>query len=193
MANLFNISERYLALLNNIEENDGVLEDDEVKELEITQEELEDKMTAYYHFIQSQQGIIAAIDDEVTRLAKLKSTKDNLIKRLTTSLRDATIMFGEQGKSGNKVLDFGTIKFYTRKNEVVKIEDDFYNSSYMRYKLTEPFDLDTFNEILNNLSLTSNDVKHTVDVDKVNLKKDLQNNVEVEGAYLIRNDSIIIK
>jgi len=172
MASLYNIEDKYLQLLNQIEENDGVLEDEDAKELKITEDDLEDKLKSYYYVIKKLDGEIKMIDDEIDRLRKLKEVKQNTKTRLKTAIRDAVVLFGEVGKSGNRVIDYGTIKFYTRKNEVVKVDENFYNADYMKYKLNDLLSMDSFNLIVNTLKLK--DVKYNVTVDKRALKADLK-------------------
>ncbi len=191
--NIFNIEEKYLKLINTIEENDGVIELEQEKELSITLNELETKLKSYYYITQTLNGDITMIDDEITRLNKLKVTKKSIIVHLKSTIRDAVILFGDIGKSGNKVINYKDIKFYTRKNIVVQITDDFYNIDYAKYKLNEQLNTIQFNKIISLLKYNANDIKYLVTVDKKLLKDDLQNGVEVKNASLIRNDSVIIK
>ncbi len=195
MSNIFNIQEKYLSLLNEIEENDGLLEDGQEKELSIVEEELEDKLKSYYYIIKKLEGESKLIDDEIKRLSDAKKVKSNIIARLKTNMRDAVILFGETGKSGNKIIDYGTIKFYTRKNEVLQFSniDNFYNVDYINYKFNENLSVEQFNTILKELNLNSNDIKFNTTIDKRKLKSDLKDKVEVDGVLLVRSDSILIK
>ena len=193
--NIFNISIEYVNLMNEIEEADGLLTEETEKRLRINEEDLENKLKSYYYLIQTTKGSITTIDDEIERLKVAKSIKANIINKLKSNVKDAVILFGDDGKSGNKVIKYDNIKFYTRKNEQVHFEDEdsFYNTDYVDYKITEKLTDTEFNLILKTLKVKPEDLKYNVVINKINLKSDLKNKVEIDGVSLVRNDSIIIK
>lgn len=192
---IFNISEEYFQLMNEIEESEGLLTEDIEQRLKINADDLEDKLKNYYYLIKTIEGTVVTIDDEIKRLQTVKSIKTNLIHKLKNTVKDAVMLFGEDGKSGNKVIDYDTIKFYTRKNEQLKFNDidSFFNTNYINYSITEKLTNDEFIKILEALGLQSDSLKYKVTINKASLKSALKDKVEIEGVSLIRNDSIIIK
>jgi hypothetical protein len=190
--NIFNIEEEYLQLINEIEEAEGEITDEIAEKLAINTDDFITKMKAYRYIISMLKADNSMIDDEVKRLSSLKSIKNNTINRLKTTMRDALLIMGEEGKSGNRVLDTGEGKFYTRKNEVLYFgnEDEFYNQDYMKHTIGGRITVEELEKVK---PFLTSEVTISNVIDKMLLKEDLKNNVEVEGVRLIRNDSIIIK
>ncbi len=114
---------------------------------------------------------------------------------------DALSLYGDTGKSGNKVLDTGEHKFFTRNIQVVSIadEDDFKlsNADYIIANLKEKLTKSDLVAIMDLLRTRYEDENRNVAYDyKVNLKllkEDLKNNVEIDGVMLNTNTSITIK
>ena len=201
MNSIFRIQQEYLDLINIIEENEGELTPELEEQLAINIDDFEAKMDSYSNVIALLTGEIATIKVETDRLSKLSNTKSNLVNRLKTNMRDALMLYGDDGKSGNKTLDIGTHKFYTRKNEKLYIpdEDKFlsFNREYVDVIVKEKINKDEFKMFKSLLKHTREDeeleVKYNYTIDKRKLKADLKNKVEVEGVNLIRDDNIIIK
>lgn len=206
--NIFNIQEKYLYLLDKYEDIELIENEDEQaeaiakfeKEVAINIDDFEEKMRNYAYVIFNLKGESTIIDDEIDRLTNLKKSKENTIKRLKEVSRDALLMMGDNGKSGNKVLNLGDIKFYTRKNEVVTLSDEdlflFDNREYVNATINTKISKDNLDGVLAviNQTLPENEfTDYKLTIDKRRLKADLKDAVEVEGATLVRKDSIIIK
>ncbi len=123
---LFAIEDKYLQLMQQIEENDGELTPELEQELTINLEECEAKLKAYHHIIQNNKSEIQLIKDEKERLSKLASIKENLIERLKSSVLDATILYGNTGKSGNKKIDYDTLKLYTVNKDSIDVQENYF-------------------------------------------------------------------
>lgn len=200
---IFNIEEEYIALLNEIDDNDGILTEEQEKQLAINIDDFEKKMRNYTYLVKEREGINKMIDDEVKRLYELKKQNNNLIDRLKLIMRDALELFGDDGKSGNKVLDLGDIKFYTRKNYTLDIENvgEFLalNNDYVNVRIKSMFSKEEYAKIVDNIKELNggklpDDFKFEYQIDKRLLKTDIVNNkVEVSGVSVNRNDSLIIK
>lgn len=200
---IFNIEEEYIALLNEIDDNDGILTEEQEKQLAINIDDFEKKMRNYTYLVKEREGINKMIDDEVKRLYELKKQNNNLIDRLKLIMRDALELFGDDGKSGNKVLDLGDIKFYTRKNYTLDIENvgEFLalNKDYVNVRIKSMFSKEEYAKIVDNIKELNggklpDDFKFEYQIDKRLLKTDIVNNkVEVSGVSVNRNDSLIIK
>lgn len=195
--NIFKLEQEYLELLNNIEELEGELTSEIEEQLAINLDDFEAKMMSYSGLISYLKGDLFVINDELQRLTDLKKSKENIIERLKTTMRDAILIYGDDGKSGNKTLDLGSSKFYTKKNEVVKVydEEEFLvrNMDYVRTKINGNFNKKDAIGLLPKLKEYNEDVNLNYSIDKVSLKADLKAGVVIDGVSLVRNDNLIIK
>jgi hypothetical protein len=126
---LYNISDEYLQLMKDIEEVEGDLTLELEERLKINQEELESKIKAYHGIIKNNEGDLQLIKDEKERLSSLANTKENLIKRLKNKVLDTCTLFGYDDKSGNKKLDFDTLKCYTVNKDKIEVDEENFISS----------------------------------------------------------------
>jgi len=112
---LYNISIDYNELMNDIEDNEGVLTDEQITELEITENQLQSKSIAYLQVIRSKESFNSQIDDEIKRLTSIKKVNSNIVSRLNENLLNAVKMFGE--------FEVGLNKFGTRKSQSILVDD----------------------------------------------------------------------
>jgi hypothetical protein len=200
MSSLYSIEAQYHQLMLEIEENEGELTDELLEELKINEEELEFKVKSYISFIAHLKGEEQAIKDEKARLSNRQNVVNNLIDKLKSNLKDATVLFGEEGKSGNKVLAYDTCKLYTRKNEVVEIRDEskfILNTdtgvyATLKTKFSKP-DLIKLIPFIKQLKGKEFDVDYNYSIDKTRIKSELKVGVEIPNVALVRKDNIIIK
>lgn len=130
---LYNIQENYLALMESIEENEGVLTDEQVAQLAIHQTELKTKGKAYLEVIKSREAFVSTIDEEIKRLQALKKRNNNLVSTLKDRLLEAVKLFGD--------FQAGTLTFTTRKSTSVLVEDvNSLPKEYKVIKVTESAD-----------------------------------------------------
>lgn len=195
--NIFKLQQEYLDLMDSIEEAEGELTPEMEEQLAINIDDFENKMRSYTGLIKYLDNDATLISDEIDRLRKLQSTKNNIIAKVKGIMRDAIQLYGDKGKSGNSVLDLGDIKFYTRKNEVVKIynEDTFLltNDYFVRTKINGNFTKADAIKLLDTLREYNPDVKLNYEINKIDLKAELKSGGIVDGVSLIRNDNLIIK
>jgi hypothetical protein len=211
---LFNISDEYIRLMNQIEENEGVLDEQLEKELEINQQQLEEKIKSYHHIIKEKEAEQQLIEDEKKRLSNLSKTKDNLIEHLKSKVLDAVNLFGYDGKSGNKKLDFDTLKVWTGARESVTIHDDFEFllnanialdknklSTIYRYKVNIELNNIQFDKLL---KLCNSEEFNSISTDKVNihiepkmdktfLKSILDKGEKIPGCQIVKNQYVTFK
>lgn len=126
-TNLYNIESKYLQLMQQIEDLEGEVTPEIEQELVITEKDCEEKIKSYHHIIKNSQGDIQLIKDEKERLSKLADTKENLIKKLKDRVLDACQIFGYDGKSGNKKIDYDTVKVYTVNKDSIEIDEEKFN------------------------------------------------------------------
>lgn len=120
--NLFNIEQEYFTTLEQIEEVEGVLTPELEEALKVNEEELHAKLQAYIYYIKQLDGDIATINGEVERLNGRIKSLENTKTRLKESVKDALLLFGETGKSGNRTMKVGTHTIYNTYTKPVKLE-----------------------------------------------------------------------
>jgi hypothetical protein len=198
---IYGLQSDYLELMHQIEELDGELTPELESELTINIDSFEDKMGSYTDLIDFLKSQLLMNKDKMNAMTTLNNTTNNLIDRLKGNMRDALQLYGDDGKSGNKTLDIGNHKYYTRKNEIVTIPNEetflIQNDEYINVNVTEKFTKDELIELIhfvaNMRSKELTDIAYKYSIDKRKLKADLKLAVEVDGAMLVRNDNIIIK
>lgn len=127
MSSLFGITEKYNYLLSQIEENEGELTPELEEELNITADELEDKLRAYRQVIIAQKANIDYNKDEVKRLRERNSGFEKTRDRLLKSVVKALHTFGNVGKNGNYSLKFPDFTVYTKETESISINENALN------------------------------------------------------------------
>ena len=134
--NIFEIEESLMELYTQIEENDGELTDEIAEQLEITQENLKDKIKAYIDVIKEINGSLESTKCEQNRLKSLETSKKKAKENLSNIIANAVTMFGDTTKSGGKFFDYGTGKVSVRSNNVCEVDDnktDLINNALMYY------------------------------------------------------------
>ena len=82
MNSLYNINEKMLTLLSQIEANEGELTEEINTQLEITNDELQTKSESYLAVIKGREALNLQIDDEIKRLQAMKKANNNLVSKL---------------------------------------------------------------------------------------------------------------
>ena len=114
MANIFEIENKLQAVFNELEENGGELTEELAQELEITQENLKNKIDSYCQVITLYKSEDTCCKEEKQRINNIQKTKKNVIEKLKNILLNAVEQFGNDGKSGNKVIETPTHKLFTK-------------------------------------------------------------------------------
>lgn len=197
-GNIFNIQEDYLKLMAEIETNDGVLDKEQEYKLKVNEEELEAKLKAYANIIKLKQGDIQLCKDEIDRLTTIKKSRESLIERLKDVIKQAVNLYGIEGKTGNRRLDFDTIKFYTTVRDSLIIPEDFNNTDYIddltTVQIPSNYNKQFTDELVELLDKYSGIIYKTdVKIDKDTIKSTIESGEEVEGCSIIKKDSVTIK
>lgn len=124
MANLYDIDNHLQSLINDIEENGGEVSEETLKELEVTQEELNKKLTSYCQVIQIYKNKVEEAKSEKKRINDLQNARKNVIERMKNYMLDAVQKYGYDGKSGNKVVELDTFKIYTTNKKSIVINEE---------------------------------------------------------------------
>lgn len=127
MANLYQISDKLLSIFNNIENNEGEVTEEELAELEITKEQLDEKLKQYKKAILNWESDVVSCKEEEKRIKENRIIKEHRIERLKNYMLDAIIKFGYDGKSKNKYYDLPDGKLYTRNTDEVIYNEDRIN------------------------------------------------------------------
>jgi hypothetical protein len=142
----------------------GELTDELENELVINQTELQEKAINYGYAMRSLESDVSIIDEEMKRLAALKKAKTGAIDRMKESVLNAMLIYGIEKVTSP------TLNLSVRNNP-------------------ESVDI-PMTELLDAKFLVT---KTTVSPDKVAIKKAIQNGENVEGATLVRTQSLVIK
>lgn len=123
MDSLFSISNELRKVIEDIEIQGGEITLEQEEDLIIGEANLKEKLEHYRKamlILQYQEQLAA---DEIKRLQSAKKTKDNIVNKLKTSILNAVLEFGEYGKSGNKVIECETSKFFTANTKSVVLDE----------------------------------------------------------------------
>ena len=189
--NIFQISEEYLKLMNDLEESEGVLTEELEERLRVNSNNIYEKLKAYRYIKLMLESDVNMISDEINRLSNIKKSKTLAIERIKDVMLTSTLIFGDTGKTGNKKLDYPDFKLYTVNKKVVSIEDElsFTNPNYVRYSVSEVLTKEELDKV--------STIKPDITADKLLLKKeilsDLTEGVEIEGAAVVIKPYINIR
>lgn len=141
MKSLYEITNDYHSLMNDIELNEGEITPELNEALDITEKELQSKSMAYLSVIKQSESFVSQIDDEIKRLQALKKRNTTLVDNLKSRLLNAVNLFG--------AFEVGFTKFGTRKSESIEVEDvNSLPSEYKTIKVVESADKKAIKEAL---------------------------------------------
>lgn len=126
MASLYHIEEELLRIFSDIEENDGEISEEMFAKLELTRENLIDKLDKYVKAIKSWDGEVAITKEESKKLLANAKVKENRVKRLKAAMLNAVLLFGNEGKT-NKFIDLPTVKLFTKATPSVEVNEERIN------------------------------------------------------------------
>lgn len=124
MSSYYQISNDILDIFNQIEENDGEVTDEQLEQLSIKEDELRNKLDSYRKAINIWKSETDACKAEEKRIAAIRKIKENRIDRLKSNMLQAVQLFGNTGKSGNKVIELNDCKLFTRKSASVEFNSE---------------------------------------------------------------------
>ena len=122
--NIYDIADDYIAVIAEIENNEGELTEDLEKRLQIAEDELEEKLRAYRSVIKQNESFVDYNKDEIKRLRDRNKSFDNTKERLCKYIIPALHMFGKQTASGNFSIKYPDFSVSTRLSESVNINPD---------------------------------------------------------------------
>jgi hypothetical protein len=102
MQSLYQISDELLSIFNEIESNDGEVNEEQLQALEIAQENLQEKLSSYKKAIRCWEADIDACKQEEKRIKATRQVKENRIDNLKDRMLGAVLQFGYEGKPNKK-------------------------------------------------------------------------------------------
>tara|TARA_R110001606_G_scaffold171936_1_gene317971 strand:- start:5936 stop:6427 length:492 start_codon:yes stop_codon:yes gene_type:complete len=163
MSSLFEISEIMDQITNHLIDTGGELTEEVEELLIITQEELKSKSSDYAYMIHSLEYDNTIVDQEIKRLNQIKKTRQNVIQRLKMTLSAALIRF-----------------------EVDEIKTPTLKINFRRSQTLEILSIDSIDKKYHTEVITH-------DVNKKQIKEDLKNGKEVDGARLLTHQNLQIR
>lgn len=124
MSSIYQISEDFAKIYDEIEANDGEITEELSEALTITQESFRNKVKDYTSAIKMINNDIDAIATEQKRLKALSDTKKKLVERLKDILLTAIDAYGDCDSKGVKSVDYGTGRVSIRRSVAVSTNDD---------------------------------------------------------------------
>jgi hypothetical protein len=131
MKTLYEISETQLAILGDIELNDGEITTEIQQRIDLLAENFEEKAIAYAYVIKQYEGEESLIDAEIKRLQELKKKSAKVSDYLKERISAAMIEFGLTE------IKTPTLKLSFRKSESVEVvNESLLAQQYFNYKPT---------------------------------------------------------
>ena len=115
---IFNISENFNQIMNEIESNGGEVTTQIDEQLAILECDLQTKSVSYVSAIKHFEGNNTIIDAEIKRLQAMKKANDNVVDRMKYAIKFAMETFGIEK------IDLPLNKISFRKSESVEITDE---------------------------------------------------------------------
>lgn len=123
--NLWQLTQEEMEFISLMEETGGEITPELEEELAVRRENFEDKAHSYTKLILKLEADAEAAAAEIKRIQDLKKTRENTIKRLKTTLRDALQIFGRpDGKTGVMKYETPLFKLSIRTSNAVEVTDE---------------------------------------------------------------------
>ena len=163
LPSLYTISGDLLALLNEIEANEGEITPEIEQALAITEEQFTAKATDYGHAILNLKAMATAAKAEKERLYRLQKFYENAAERLSTALCNAMEALDHSN------VETPSVRLFLRRTFTTEVEDvTLLPKEYKTVKVEEQ-------------------------PDKKAIKEAIKSGKEVPGAKLVENISLQIK
>lgn len=121
---LYQISGELLNIFDTIEENGGEVSDELLSQLEITKDNLVEKLDSYVKLIKHYESNQVACKTEKKRVDELKKSYESKIENLKTRVLDAVKMFGNTDKKGITRIELPTFKLSTRSSSAIEVNEE---------------------------------------------------------------------
>ena len=160
---IYQIENEYRILAENLIESGGELTPEIETQLQISKSDLQNKSVSYSFVIKQLESDISQIDVEVKRLNDLKKARSKTVERLEETLKDAMVLF-----------------------DIQKIESPLVTISLRSSESVEVMHLALLPEQYKKCSTP------LWSADKIKIKEAIKAGETVEGAILVKNQSLQI-
>lgn len=131
MKTLYEIGKDQLAIIADIEMNEGEVTSEIQSRIDLLAENFEEKAIAYAYVIKQYEGEESIIDAEIKRLQELKKKSQKVSEYLKERISQAMFEFGIEK------VESPTLKLSFRKSESVEVFDEtLLNQKFFNYKPT---------------------------------------------------------
>jgi hypothetical protein len=123
--NLWQLTQEEMAFISMMEETGGEITPELEEDLAIRRENFESKADSYTKLILKLESDVEAASAEIKRIQDLKKVKENTVKRLKGTLRDALQFFGRpDSKTGVMRYETPLFKLSIRSSQAVEVNDE---------------------------------------------------------------------
>ena len=160
---LYHIQQEYQLVLSELDELDGEVTPELEQRLMIAEHEMQEKSSNYALVIHDYTSRIDAIDAQIERLEKLKSSYKSKSEVLKSNIKNAMLHFGIDK------IEHDLVKLSFRKSESVEVENqDLIPKEFIKEKIS-------------------------YSPDKTAIKEAIENGMEVPGAEIVENQSLYVR
>lgn len=121
---IFEISEKFQSIFNQIEDADGELTPELEEELKINQEDFTNKVKSYCDYISELKADLNLIKEEAAKLKAYKESKERTINRLSKIVATAISQYGTATKTGGMYVDWKTGKASIRNTKTCEVNQE---------------------------------------------------------------------
>jgi hypothetical protein len=191
MQSLYHIQQTYLQLMQDLEDNDGILEDGQEELLEVTKENFNEVAENLIMSIKTLEAQVAFAEKEIERINKYKATQQSIIDRFEKVLLTNIQIFGEKdAKKDIYRLEVGSFKLSTRQSKQVIIDEERIDNEWKTVTITDRLSLEELTRISDVLG---KEIKAKTDILKTPIKDFLEKGGIVEGAVIQTKYGLTIK
>lgn len=191
MQNLYNIQQTYLQLMQDLEDNEGILENGQEELLTVTKENFNEIAENLIMSIKTLEAQVAFADEEIARIAKYKHIQNSIIDRFEKLILTNIQIFGEKDpKKDIYRLEVGTFKLSTRKSNQVIIDEERIDNEWKTVTIQDRLTLEEYTKIADALG---KDLKAKTDILKTPIKEFIEKGGIIEGAVIQSNYGLTIK
>lgn len=147
---IWDIDSKFQSLIEEIEENGGEFTEEQEQELQLTQEEFNEKIDSYCAIIDKYKNYTDACKAEKKRINEIQKVRENIVTKLKNILLDAVDKYGIVGRNNNKTFETATRKLFTKVLSSLNVDEERTNT------LTKYF-IEYANELYINGVLDGND------------------------------------
>lgn len=119
---LYKISDDLLTIFAEIEANDGEVTEEQLKNLQISEDKLIEKLNNYYKAITIWENNAAECKNEKKRINTTQKKFEKRVESLKSRMLEAVELFGQEGKK-NKYIELSTVRLSTKHNKKIITND----------------------------------------------------------------------